>query len=80
MSDSQGQIEVWDHLNYEQDDIRYTNLTVTCSDGFCMSQVTYLYVIVTDVNEPISLYPRDVTLSVNEGPVSSEHMSVPTCL
>ena len=57
-------------LDYEQFQTRNTNLTVTCSDGFCTSPAAFLYVRVTDVNEPITLYPQDFTLSTYEGSVS----------
>ena len=57
-------------LNYEVFATRNTNLSVTCSDGFCTSSVAYLYVRVTEVNEPITLYPQDFTLSTYEGTVS----------
>ncbi|PVD31789.1 hypothetical protein C0Q70_07207 [Pomacea canaliculata] len=63
-------ITVGSALDYEQSLTRNTNLTVTCSDGYCTSYAGYLYVIVTDVNEPITLYPRDFTLSTYEGKIS----------
>ncbi|KAL8571496.1 hypothetical protein ACOMHN_060978 [Nucella lapillus] len=70
MTGQSGNIKVKTRLNYEQADTRHTNLTVTCSDGFCLSPVAYLYVIITDVNEPLTLLPNDVTLTVYEGSIS----------
>ena len=66
----QGHITVKESLDYEQPLTRNANLTVTCSDGFCTSAVAYLYVRVTDVNEPVTLLPQDITLSTYEGVVS----------
>ncbi|XP_070209687.1 protocadherin-9-like [Littorina saxatilis] len=54
-------------LNYEQTQTRVTNVTVICSDGLCSSSPGYLYVRVTDVNEPIDINPKDFTLSSYEG-------------
>ncbi|XP_076456362.1 protocadherin gamma-B4-like [Babylonia areolata] len=70
MSGTSGDIKLKMRLNYEQTETRFTNLTVTCSDGFCASLVGYLYVMVTDVNEPLTLLPADVTLTVYEGSIS----------
>ncbi|KAK7091243.1 hypothetical protein V1264_008955 [Littorina saxatilis] len=48
---TQRSIIVKSKLNYEQPQTRHTNVTVTCSDGFCASNLAYVYIRVTDVNE-----------------------------
>jgi hypothetical protein len=63
-------ITVKSELDYEQPQTRNTNLTVTCTDNYCTSSVNYLYVRVTDVNEPITLYPQNFILSTYEGQVN----------
>ncbi|XP_070209796.1 protocadherin alpha-C2-like [Littorina saxatilis] len=60
-------------LNYEQTQTRVTNVTVICSDGLCSSSPGYLYVRVTDVNEPIDLNPKNFILSSYEGRVSTSN-------
>ncbi|XP_070208475.1 cadherin EGF LAG seven-pass G-type receptor 2-like isoform X2 [Littorina saxatilis] len=67
LNSAQRSIIVKSKLDYEQTQTRNTNLTVTCSDGFCTSNAAYLYVRVTEVNEPIELFPQDFTLSTYEG-------------
>ncbi|XP_076456808.1 protocadherin Fat 4-like [Babylonia areolata] len=67
---NQQQINVKSTLDYEQSDTRNTNITVTCTDGYCTSSPAYLYVRVTDVNEEIELLPSDFTLSTEEGWIS----------
>lgn len=57
-------------LNYELSSARTTNLTVVASDGSCSSTVHYLYVTVTDVNEPPEIFPKDASYTTYEGLIS----------
>ena len=49
---------------------RTSNLTVSVNDGYCTSPVRYLYVTVTDENEPPDIQPENAAYSVYEGSVS----------
>ncbi|XP_076456807.1 cadherin EGF LAG seven-pass G-type receptor 2-like isoform X2 [Babylonia areolata] len=63
------EIKVKAALNYESSTQRNTNLTIRATDAEgCTSSLHYLYVTVTDVNEPPDLRPGYAVYSVYEGP------------
>lgn len=67
---TEGTIQVRNNLNYEQITTRNTNVTVSCTDNYCTSEKAYIYVRITDVNEPITLAPKNFTLTTYEGSIS----------
>ncbi|KAL8571497.1 hypothetical protein ACOMHN_060979 [Nucella lapillus] len=70
MLGTRGSIAIKGNLNYEAFVNPRTNLTVTCSDRYCTSSAAYVYVTVTNVNEPVKLHPQVLTLSSYEGEIS----------
>ncbi|XP_059153703.1 cadherin-23-like [Physella acuta] len=62
-------IDVTGSLDYENLDHRMIDLRIQLSDGFCLSPLYHLRLVITDVNEPPSISPTNTRLDVCEGKI-----------